>query len=84
MGYCASGTDSDCICMFVGWLFEIAMLSISMLEVALLQEGRLLRILNRSLNDEATDPFDVRIYIRRIIFYNVREKVRMEAASEES
>ena len=55
-----------------------------MLEVALLQEGRLLRILNRSLNDEATDPFDVRIYIRRIIFYNVREKVRMEAASEES
>ena len=60
------------------------MLSISMLEVALLQEGRLLRILNRSLNDEATGPFDVRIYIRRIIFYNVREKMSMEAASEES
>ena len=30
----ASESDTDCICMFVGWLFEIAMLSISVLEVA--------------------------------------------------
>ena len=39
-GSCANGTDRDCICVFAGLLFDVAMLSISMLEIALLPEGR--------------------------------------------
>ncbi len=66
MGCCATGIDSDC--MFAGWLFEICnVIDIDARSCTL--EGRLLRILNRSLNDEATGPYIYIIYI--IVSYSL-------------